>query len=287
LSQSHVVKHPHSPNHASNADLKPLDLLFALLLHMLIFTVIGVLAYWQQQHHPEPLKRIEVMMISARQLAKLEHQSHRKAKPVRHKQAKHKHAKAKPKPKVKTKPKIKKTAIKPKPKPKPKKPAVKFKPKPVPKPAHIAKPKVIKKAVAKKKTAARVKDNFDPFAPLASSTDRAPSAKKASTSRPELANLMGKQLTRSEKERYIALMQAAVLEHWKLAVSSAKFTDPLVEMHLLPNGAVVSVKILESSGNNALDASLIRAIKAAAPFELPRQQFEFFRVNRIRFHPLK
>jgi len=269
LSQSHAVKRLRSPVHVSNADLKSLDLLFALLLHILIFTVIGAVAYWQQQHRPDPLKRIEVMMISAQQLAKLEQQSHRKAKPVKHKQAK-----AKPKPKVKAKPKIKKPAVKPK-------------PKPAPKPAHTAKPKAVKKAVVKKKTAAKVEDNFDPFAPLASTTDRAASTRKASTSRPELANLMGKQLSSSEKERYIALMQAAVLEHWKLAVSSAKFTDPLVEMRLLPSGAVASVRILESSGNEALDASLIRAIKAADPFELPRQQFEFFRINRIRFHPLK
>jgi len=278
LSQSHAVK----LNHSHSADLKSLDLLWALLFHVLVFTVIGTLAYWQQQHRPEPLKRIEVMMISAQQLAKLEQQSRRKAKPVKHKQVK-----AKPKPKVKAKPKIKKPAVKPKPKPTPKKPVVKLKPKPAPKPAHIAKPKAVKKAAAKKKTAAKVEDNFDPFAPLASTTDRAVSSKKASTSRPELANLMGKQLSSSEKERYIALMQAAVQEHWKLAVSTGKFTDPLVEMRLLPSGAVASVKILESSGNEALDASLIRAIKAAAPFELPRQQFEFFRVNRIRFHPLK
>jgi len=279
LSQSHAVKSGRS----RSADLKSLDLLFALLLHGLIFTVIGVLAYWQQQHHHEPLKRIEVMMISAQQLSKLEQQSRRKAKPVKHKQTK-----AKPKAKVKPKPKVKPKAKKPpvkqpkvKPKPKPKKPVVKAKAKPAPK----VKPR--KKPASKKTSAAKVQDDFDPFAPLASSTDKAVSTKKASTSRPELANLMGKQLSSSEIERYTALMKAAVQEHWKLAVSAGKFTDPRVEMELLPSGAVASVKILESSGNDAIDASLIRAIKAAAPFELPRQQFEFFRVNRIRFHPLK
>ena len=82
-------------------------------------------------------------------------------------------------------------------------------------------------------------------------------------------------------------MQAAVQQHWKLPVSTANFSNPLVEMRLLPNGEVESVRILESSGNDAIDASLIRAIKAAAPFTLPRQQFEFFRVNRLRFHPTK
>jgi len=274
LSQSHAAKSGRS----HSADLKSLDLLFALLLHGLIFTVIGVLAYWQQQHHHEPLKRIEVMMISAQQLGKLEQQSRRKAKPVKHKQTKVK-PKAKVKPKPKVKPKAKKPTVKPK--PKPKKPVVKVKAKPAPK----VKPR--KKPASKKTSAAKVQDNFDPFAPLASSTDKAVSTKKASTSRPELANLMGKQLSSSEKERYIALMQAAVQEQWKLAVSAGKFTDPLVEMELLRSGAVASVKILESSGNDAIDASLIRAIKAAAPFELPRHQFEFFRINRIRFHPIR
>jgi len=277
LSQSRAANY----NRQHSADLKSLDLLLALLFHVLIFTIIGAVAYWQQQHRIEPLKRIEVMMISAQQLAKLEQQSHRKAKPVKHQQAKVK-PKVKAKPIVKPKPKPKPKAIV-KPKPKPKKPVAKVKAKPAP----VIKPKPSKKPVAKKAVKAKVEDNFDPFAPLASTTDRTVSTKKASTSRPELANLMGKQLSSSEKEHYIALMQAAVQEHWKLAVSAGTFTDPLVEMQLLPSGAVASVKILESSGNHTIDASLIRAIKAAAPFEVPRQQFEFFRINRIRFHPLK
>jgi len=275
LSQSRAanIKGRHAGH---SADLKALDLLAALLFHLLIFTVIGLLIYWQQRHQPEPLKRIEVMMISAKQLAKLEHPSHRKAKAVKHKRVK-----------VKAKPKAR-----PKPKPKPKKAAAKPKPALTVHKAGPQKPKPVAKAAPKKHAPAAVKkkkveDNFDPFAPLASTTDRTKSSKKASTSHPDLANLVGKQLSSSEKERYIALMQAAVQQHWKLPISAAKFTDPLVEMQLLPTGAVASVKILESSGNAAMDASLIRAIKAAAPFELPRQQFEFFRVNRIRFHPLK
>ncbi len=269
MSQSHAVNRQKQRRNRS-ADLKALDLLFALLFHILVFTVIGVLIYWQHRHQPEPLKRIEVMMISAKQLAKLEHPSHRRARTVKHKQVK---VKARPKPKPK---------IKPKPKPKPKKAIVKPRPAPA-----LHKPKPAHKTVVKKAAPAKVEDNFDPFAPLASSSDRHVSRKKASSSHPDLANLVGKQLSSSEKERYIALMQAAVQQHWKLPISAAKFTDPLVEMQLLPSGAVASVKILESSGNAAMDASLIRAIKAAAPFELPRQQFEFFRVNRIRFHPLK
>ncbi|MFQ5345808.1 MAG: TonB family protein, partial [Mariprofundus sp.] len=284
MSQSHTANIHHSPPE----ELKSLDLISAIVLHLAVFAVIGALIYWQQQHRPsEPLKRIEVMMISAKELAKLEQQARNRPKPV--KQARAKKTEPKPgviqPPKSKAKPPVKKPAIKPKPKPAVEKPAVKPK-QPEKKIVDKAKPKVEKtvarpKPVKKPRAKAKPDENFDPFAPLASSTDKKVS-KKASTSQPELADLVGKQLSSSEKERYIALMQAAVQDHWKVPISATDFTDPLVEMKLLPNGDVTSVKILESSGNDVLDASLIRAIRAAAPFQLPRQQFEFFRVNQLR-----
>lgn len=240
-----------------------MDLLVALFLHILIFSVIAAVMAWQHQHKTEPLKRIEIMMISAQQLSKLEHHARRRPahakkhhiKPKKLKHHKIKHKKVHKQKKLAPRPKRKK--------------------------------KTIKKHIAKKSAVAKSNDDFDPFAPIASSTDRIATHKKASTSRPELANLAGKQLSRTEKEHYIALMQAAVQQHWKLPVSATEFTDPLVEMHLLPNGNIATVKIIESSGNATIDASLIRAIQAAAPFELPRQQFEFFRINRIRFHPIR
>ena len=95
------------------------------------------------------------------------------------------------------------------------------------------------------------------------------------------------ELSDKEKDRYMALIQAAVQEQWKVPANLGNAVDPLVEMRLTSNGQVESVSILESSGSAALDASLIRAIRAAAPFELPARQFEFFRVNRMRFHPLR
>lgn len=258
MSQSRANK----SNADHSADLSTLDLVLALLLHVLVLSVIGVLVWWQGQHHQEPLKRIEVMMISAKQLSQIEQQAKRKAAPVK---------KSAPKPKAKPKPKPKPT---PKPKPKP---VAKPKPQPVAKPA----PKPAPKAAAQK-----ADPNFDPFAPLASTTDRSEStAKRASTSRRELANLQGKQLSKNEIERYIAMMQAAVQEHWKLAANTSKVSDPLVEMELNTRGEVVSVKIIESSGSASLDASLIRAIHAAAPFQVPHDQFEYFRMNQLRFHP--
>lgn len=260
MSQNRIVK---QPCHGNTDELGKLDLLFAVLVHLLVVTVVVVLGYWHDQPKHEPLKRIEVMMISAKELSKLEQQARRKPKPA-------KQVKVKQKPKVKPKP-----VVKPKPKPK-------AKVKPVAKPA-----KTRPKPKPQAKAAAKVDPDFDPFAPVASTSDRSVSTKKASTSRPDIANLAGKQLSKNELERYIALMQARVNENWKVSASAGFSKDPLVEMRLAPSGEVVSAKILESSGNALLDASLIRAIHAASPFEVPRQQFEFFRINRIRFHPLK
>jgi TonB family protein len=134
--------------------------------------------------------------------------------------------------------------------------------------------------------------NYDPFAPMESTTDqqRSPGTKTIETLGPfqsELAKISEKQLSRKEIARYIGRIQAAVEKHWKIPVTVGNVTDPLVEMVLQPSGHVRSLIILESSGSTTLNASLIRAIQAAAPFELPREQFEYFRVNRIRFHPFK
>jgi len=260
-----------------SADLSALDIILALLLHALILTLIGMLVWWKGVHHEEPLKRIEVMMISAKELSQIEQQAKRKARPVKKEAAK-------------TKPRVEPPKPKPKPKPRatPKKPPVpKVSDKPKPKPAARPTPKPAPKPKAKAAAKKKVDENFDPFAPVASSTDRSKStAKKASTSRPDIANLQGQQLSKNEIERYIALMQAAVQDQWKVAANAGDVNDPLVEMELNQRGEVVSVKILESSGSETMDASLIRAIHAAAPFQVPRKQFEYFRVNKIRFHPL-
>lgn len=248
----------------ATAEISRLDLLFAALLHLLVFVIITVLSYWQQ-HRSEPLQRIEVLMISAQELAKMQQQ-----------------ARAQPEKRSRTAARPEK-AEKPKPKPKPEvKPVARPKPKPKARPAPRPKP---------------VEDNFDPFAPMASPTDRRSRSRttaknptealQAKTTRPELADIAGQQLSRNEIERYIAMMQAAVQEQWKVPASLGNVRDPLVEMRLHSDGRVESVTILESSGSDLLDASLERAIHAAAPFQLPRKQFEFFRVNRLRFHPIK
>lgn len=161
-----------------------------------------------------------------------------------------------------------KPVVKPRPKPKPKKP-------------------VIKPRQAKPKPAPRVKPSpakdFDPFKPMESSSDVKNSAPKSNS---KAAEVFAGQLSEQEINRYIALIQSAVQRHWKVP-TTGRVHDPLVEMVLNPDGSVNKVSILESSGNNAFDASLLRAIEAAAPFEVPRREFELFRNNRIRFRPMQ
>jgi len=163
------------------------------------------------------------------------------------------------------------------------KPKIKPKPvvKPKPKPVLKLKPKPVLKHKAKLKP--KAEDNFDPFKPMESTTD----VESAPVISPKAAQVFQGQLSKQEINRYIALIQAAVQSHWKVPNIGKDVKDPLVEMVLNPGGSVREVRILESSGNTALDASLVRAIEAASPFQVPREQFELFRNNKIRFHPLR
>lgn len=251
---------------ADPASLNRLDLLLAVLLHALVIILIAVLTYLKGQHQPEPMQRIDVMMISAKELAEM-------MQP---------HPKQQPAPKVKVKPKPK-PEPKPIPKPEPK-PAPAPKPAP-PKPAPKPQPKAAAKQPAKAKPAKAADTSFDPFAPVASSSD---TTKPARTRSPDMADIAGKQLTASEKEKYTALIQDAVARNWKVAASVKYNKDPVVELRLRPNGEVDSVRIIQSSGNAELDASLERAIRAAAPFQVPPGLgFEYFRDNTITFRPLQ
>jgi TonB family protein len=239
-----------------------MDMLFVVLAHILIGILVAIIVWWQNNHAPEPpIKRIEVTMISAQALKKMLHAPKKKAAPVKKKLHK-----------VKVTPKAKPLVnIKPKPKLKPV-PKLVEKPQPKPKPATT-------------KTKVRDEPDFDPFAPMVSSTD---SKKKRAKPKADIADLMGKQLSSQEINRYIAMMQAAVQAKWKVPGGISENTpDPLVEVILQPNGSIVRVSIVESSGDSTLDQTLVTAIRAAAPFQVPREQFESFRKNRIRFHPLK
>jgi len=154
---------------------------------------------------------------------------------------------------------------------------------------HTIKPKVktpqhqTKRPSLKPAAKAAPAKDFDPFKPMESASDVTSSAPRIDS---KAADVFAGQLSEQEINRYIALIQDAVQRHWKVPTAS-NVKDPLVEMVLNPDGSVNKVNILESSGNVAFDASLLRAIEAAAPFQVPVKEFELFRDNRIRFRPLR
>jgi len=238
------------------------DVLFAVVAHLCVGIIIVYLTWWQSQHSPDKpiLKHIEVHIISAKELEKWQHKKPIKTKPqIKHTITAKVQKKIKPlvhiNPKLATKP-----VIHPKSKPQAKK--------------QHSKPKKIQED-----------PNFDPFAPVQSSSDAAP--RKHAKKKPDIAMLMEQQLSQKEIEQYIHRMQRSVQQHWKVPGGMAdNIPDPLVEMILKPNGDIVRIRVLESSGDPAFDQTLIAAIHAAAPFSIPRQQFESFRKNKIRFHPL-
>jgi len=241
-----------SPSLAGNApdpvQLSSRDILQAGLLHVAAVLALVALTLWRPTTMPAPPKALEVRLISADMLKKKPH-----------------------KPKAQT-PRPKKHVIKHRAKPKltkPKKHVVKHKPR-------LTRPK--------KKRPRPLPKDYDPFAPLVSKAR--PSGKHIDSA--AIVADLRRQLSEKELNQYIAMIQAAVLQHWKVPADLSDFKqDPMVTMELNPDGSVRRVSIEVSSGSPALDDSLIRAIQAAAPFTLPRRQFEVFRTNRIRFHPLR
>jgi len=251
-------------NNSYGASLNIWDALLAVFAHILIVVTIMILTWWQSQSMTEKpvLKHIEVSVISAEELQKLQHKQHVKPKH-------HNRPHITPPIQLKVKPK----------------PLVHINPHSAPKPTLHPKVKPQPKKVHQKVKKKQEDPNYDPFAPAQSNSDAAP--KKHTKKKPNIAMLMAQQLSQKEIEQYIHRMQRSVQQHWKVPGGIAdNIPDPLVEMILKRNGDIVRIRILESSGDPTFDQTLIAAIHAAAPYNLPQQQFESFRKNQIRFHPL-
>ncbi len=287
------------------ADLSWLDIVLAAALHLALFAALLAAGMWhpQQPFHPRVVT-VRMIQPTVRHHQQARHVTKPKA-PTKPEPRPHHPAPATPQPTPKPEAKPSPASV-PQPAPKPQaapkaspKPQVQSKPKvkPKAKPEHhpAIKPKTKSKTKAKPKAKARPQHRarpkskarpFDPFKPLESPEDISTPLPAPAVS-PSVRELQQRQLSAQELNRYIARIQAAVQKHWKVPAHIRYDRDPLVQMTLNPDGSVQHVDIIESSGNAALDASLIRAIQAAAPFSIPREQFEVFRDNKIRFHPLR
>jgi TonB family protein len=238
--------------------LEKRDLIFAFALHVLVIAVIAMIQAWQTDRKPMPERLIQVNMVSLKTLQAMMH---------------------KPEAKEKSKYSVKPN-VKPIPKPKPT-------PEPTKKPIAVLPAKPLSKP---KKEKVVEEPDYDPFSPLESTPEPQinTAAKSKASSKKVLQDLLQGQLSEQELNRYILGMQKAVEQQWKVPMEMMDRVQPaLVSLTLAPTGDVLKVTILESSGSTMLDDSLRKAIYAAAPFKLPNKQFELFKNNMIRFHPIE
>jgi colicin import membrane protein len=89
---------------------------------------------------------------------------------------------------------------------------------------------------------------------------------------------------------YAALIQRTVINYWNRPPSARNGMEALLSVQLIPNGDVISVSVLQSSGSAAFDRSAVSAVERAASFpelaNLPAREFEkTFRRFRLLFRP--
>lgn len=248
------------------------DFSVAMGFHLIIVAAILWLNQWHNAPKPIKERTIQVKMVSLQDLQEMM-------------------AKPKLEPAIATPPPAKLLP----PPPPPPKPEVKpeIKPKPALPPVAKPTPKKVepkkvtpKKVTPKKVEPKKLEPNYDPFAPLESKGETPRKAKVSGEK--ELNKMLTAQLSDEAINHYILGMQKAVERQWKVPTEMInRVNDALVELTLFPNGKVAKVHILESSGSTLLDQTLLQAIYAAAPFDVPKQQFELFKHNVIRFYPLR
>jgi colicin import membrane protein len=91
----------------------------------------------------------------------------------------------------------------------------------------------------------------------------------------------------SETERFMALIRSRIESKWHIPPNSRKLTVVL-RIRLLPTGELSAVKLLESSGQSAMDQSALSAVNSIRLFPVPKDRviFEkYFRQFSMSFTP--
>lgn len=84
---------------------------------------------------------------------------------------------------------------------------------------------------------------------------------------------------------YSELLQSLIARNWNRPPSARNNMVALVQLSLSPYGDLLEVRLLEGSGNDAYDRSVVQAIQRAAPFpELKKMERRVFDNNFKRFN---
>ena len=91
-----------------------------------------------------------------------------------------------------------------------------------------------------------------------------------------------------EVAKYKSLIKNQITRSWAFPVSYQKGMKCKVLVRLIPSGDVVSVRIIQSSGNSAFDRSVEMAVNKASPLPVPKSStglFDHFREVEFVFDP--
>lgn len=92
----------------------------------------------------------------------------------------------------------------------------------------------------------------------------------------------------SEVAKYKGMIRSQITRNWIFPASYQKGMKCKVLVRLIPSGDVVSVSILQSSGNIAFDSSVEMAVRKASPLPVPKADtglFDHFREVEFVFDP--
>lgn len=92
----------------------------------------------------------------------------------------------------------------------------------------------------------------------------------------------------SEVSKYKGLIRAQITRSWIFPASYQKGMKCKILVRLIPSGDVVSVRIVQSSGNSAFDRSVEMAVNKASPLPVPKSSsglFDHFREVEFVFDP--
>ena len=98
------------------------------------------------------------------------------------------------------------------------------------------------------------------------------------------------QLAANQREisKYLGLIKNTVSRYWTLPSTDVEGLSCDVKVRIIPNGEVIDVQIVKSSGNLAFDRSVEKAVYRAAPLPVPSVEsglFDEFREVIFSFEP--
>jgi len=87
--------------------------------------------------------------------------------------------------------------------------------------------------------------------------------------------------------KHVAMIAQKIERNWRQPLDAPPRLNCKIDIVLLPSGNVVSVKVVESSGNQSFDRSVETAVRKASPLPVPSDSviFKQFEVMRLRFEP--